>query len=93
MKLEIEVYDIGELLYHMKENRIEEFRPYKLEIVSEYNGYTGDHWGDTQSSGNKGGYPITIKYTDVRQDPKVSNVHTNLFRTKEELVEHLMKKK
>lgn len=91
MKLEIEVYKLGELLYHMKDNKIQEFRPYKLEVISEYNGYTGEHWGDTRCGHNRG-YPIIIKYTDTRKDPKVSEFHNKLFRSKEELVQSLMEK-
>jgi hypothetical protein len=93
MKLEIEVYDLGERLYHMKDNEIKEFIPRRLDIVSEYAGYSGDYWGDIRC-GRGGGYPIKIIYSNGEDGTKeIKEKHGNLFKTKEELVEHLMKKK
>lgn len=91
MKLEIEVYALNEPLYHMRDNEIRPFWPKKLIITCEYEGYSGDHWGDISSK--HGGYPIRIQYEDKAGDAIIREHHYKLFRTKEDLIKSLMEKK
>jgi len=90
MKLELEVYDLGEKLFYLRDNRIEIFQPNALKIISEYQGYSGDKWGDYDPS-SKGGFPIEIYYSRVGEPfpAKEWINHKSVFRTKQELLDSL----
>lgn len=85
MKIQLEVYDLNETLYTLSDNRIITFQPNKLEIISEYMGYTGEYWGD-QSAGRDRGWPIKVRYTN---SSNMSRWHNELFRNTLDLKESL----
>lgn len=75
----------------IRDNKVTEFNPKRLQITSKYEGYTGDNWGHvTGGRSGSGGYPFRVKYTDNDNSKESDWVeHYKLFPSKEELLKSL----
>jgi len=88
MKIEVEVYNLDEVLYYVNNAKIEKFVPKSLKIESSYMGYSGENWGDTACG--KGGWPIEIIYEDSTNGKQNWVNHKKLFKTREEVAKNLL---
>lgn len=76
MKLELEVYELGKKLICLQDNKVSDFYPVSIHIDVFYSeGYSHSH-------------STFIRYKGP--DDTFKN-HKELFKTREELVEHLIK--
>jgi hypothetical protein len=92
MKIEIEVYNLGQELFMMKDNKVTTFYPQGLKIKSTYKGYSVSKWGESvHTRTGQGGYPFTVYYSK-EQYPKDDGdwvLHNKLFSSKEDLLKSL----
>ena len=95
MKIQLEVYDLNQELFMMKNNKIVTFSPKQLRITYGYTRGGGVNWGDNNPPDYTQGWPAWISYSDrdtVHLADSLADgwvAHVDLFATKEDLLKSL----